>query len=891
MDDTVGSDAGKEKGGKNKRKLDDPFVENPDLPLSPTYVPECDLCREKNENACSDCGSFQAEMNLGRLVEEFDHADWDDPIAYELEELLSSNLLTIFKNAIKKIVECGYKEDVAEKAITRHGLYLGGKDLVSNIVDRTLDMLKEGEGSDTSSDHSFENLKHQVEYTMLEMISVLREVKPSLSITEAMWLLLMCDLNILVACTAEEDILHGFGCKEVSAEGSSDSTPQCKSETQKFEPFPSNLNEPNNSKHSLAETLSLMPDFYKYTCPLRLYDPQNPKSLEQLILEKVNDESSLASGALKGNIRVTSQVSVLEEKSVYDRKGRKKKQIPALQAKSVSFNRHCYNGKGSYKKLATFSGFFVEKKLKNPSEYPSMHVKNASLKRNAEAGTSADVNHQVAANISGTDNSSASSAKSTLSTSSKADSKLAGSSSSDKKSVPISSAKFTISAASKADSKLAGSSSLEKKSASRSSAEFTISASSKADCKIAGPASLEKESAPRSEGSASKTPSKPDQDAQKNPASKLEDSIFQTTKEIYNYAGIRFDESLGKYVPRDDKDKLILKLVPRLPELLRELQTWTEWANQKVMQAARRLSMEQVELKSLRQDKEEVNRLKKEKQSVEENTSKRLSEMELALNSANNQVERANSNICKLELEHSLLKKDVEAARLRAAESAARCQEAVEREQKALKDAQSCEGKKSLIQQELETLRKGSIEMQKGLEKAKSLYNQAQARCKQVRAENEKILERTASIRKEKERMEAAAKAEENEIKLVAETEKQKYGEETTRVQNEISELRIKLDSSRISSIRRSTNSGKGNHIPSSFKRSIASPSISQSEDLKREHECVMCFSDEKFVVFLPCAHQVLCASCNKRHKEELKECPTCRTTIQRRIHPRFRQL
>ncbi|KAH0992400.1 hypothetical protein GBA52_003883 [Prunus armeniaca] len=78
-------------------------------------------------------------------------------------------------------------------------------------------------------------------------------------------------------------------------------------------------------------------------------------------------------------------------------------------------------------------------------------------------------------------------------------------------------------------------------------------------------------------------------------------------------------------------------------DLQNQLQEWTEWANQKVMQAARRLSKDKAELKSLRQEKEEVERLKKEKQTLEENTMKKLSEMENALCKASGQVERANS--------------------------------------------------------------------------------------------------------------------------------------------------------------------------------------------------------------------------------------------------------
>ncbi|KAL0388734.1 UNVERIFIED_CONTAM: putative E3 ubiquitin-protein ligase [Sesamum radiatum] len=99
-----------------------------------------------------------------------------------------------------------------------------------------------------------------------------------------------------------------------------------------------------------------------------------------------------------------------------------------------------------------------------------------------------------------------------------------------------------------------------------------------------------------------------------------------------SYLGSSNDnKTLGHWAPQDRKDEMIMKLVPRVRELQNQLQEWTEWANQKVMQAARRLSKDKAELKTLRQEKEEVERLKKEKQTLEENTMKKLSEMENAL--------------------------------------------------------------------------------------------------------------------------------------------------------------------------------------------------------------------------------------------------------------------
>ncbi|TYJ09297.1 hypothetical protein E1A91_A11G131700v1 [Gossypium mustelinum] len=49
------------------------------------------------------------------------------------------------------------------------------------------------------------------------------------------------------------------------------------------------------------------------------------------------------------------------------------------------------------------------------------------------------------------------------------------------------------------------------------------------------------------------------------------------------------------------------------------------------------------------------------------------------------------------------------------------------------------------------------------------------------------------------------------------------------------------------------------NQIPVFSKGVVDINDYPGSRGLKWERECVMCLSKEKIVVFLPCAHQVLC--------------------------------
>ncbi|KAK8565434.1 hypothetical protein V6N13_020541 [Hibiscus sabdariffa] len=825
-----------DKGSKNKRKLDDdPSPENPvNAPLMSGFSSKIYQSPE--------AGPLEGGSSRAPLREDSEPEDWDDPIACQLADLLSENMRPIFQNAIKRIVECGYEESIAKKAISGRGLYQGGKDLVSNVVNDALASLKKGKGEDISSD-VFEDLQQLVEYTMLEMISVLREVKPSLSIAEAMWWLLMFDLNILMACEVEGDIFRNVGCKEALGESSSDSSPQLRLESRNPEtilpcPYGQHVSKPSLHccKHYLPETL-------KFGSFANLTNCKGPVAYEALTAEK----GSLAYvGASRDPV-----VSIPGGKPGTCRKGCSKKELAALRKKSFDIEKcKVACGKCAFRagKLASIGGLVVERRTKSPCELSVMHMKNASSKRMNEAGCLVHECHHVLTNSSHglyvADNSSV---------------------------LPTSGTKSAVPTPSTG---LASSS----------------SSSSSSSCSEIKPVQ-------KSEGRTSKSSMTTDNGEERKPTPKDKAITSTSSKSTDYFAGIPYDKSLGKYIPQDEKDKQILKLVPRLQEVQNELHSWTQWANQKVKQAVCRLNKDQDEIKSLRQEMEEAERLKRKKKFMEENTLKRLSEMEFALDNATNQVEDAHSKLQKLEVENSTLKMEMEVAKLQSAASASSCREALEREQKALKDVRSWDAQRSLLQEELASEKKNVAELQRKVGKAKRMYNQTTMLWKQERMTMEKFLAQAASIRKERECLEAAAKIEEGKIKMKAEKDMQKYGEEIKRLENELSELKMKPDSSKISALWRGTDGDngqcssihKGHRIPIFSKRAVNINDYPRSRGLKQERECVMCLTEEKIVVFLPCSHQVFCVKCSElHHKQGMKDCPACRAPIICRIRARF---
>lgn len=642
-----------DEGSKNKRKLADPPLENTtNPPTSLTELPPYGLSAEIPPSSLSAYVSLELGLDEPKeaVVGAFECADWDDPITCQLEELLLSNLQAIFRSAIKQISECGCSEEDAENAILRSGLHIGGKYPVSNIVNDTLAFVKKSRDVDSSRYNEFDNLQHLAEYTLLEMISMLREVR-SLSVGEAMWLLLIYDLNVLQACVLEDVSLSDLGCKDLSGDSSCDSaTLQLRSETQGHKTMQPRPNEEIVSNPSPGHTPNHLPENLKFGSFRNSSKAKNPRDLEGLTQERGSMESMLDN--LEKCFSTASQISAYEEKSGAGRKGRSKKEIAVLRQRSFHIEKtyRTYGSKGSFRsgKLAAFGGFVLEKGFKPPSEHPGGLVKIGSSKARAEV----------------------------------------------KGKVPLTYGKHS-------SSTNTSSASLETNSLPKTPGKGTKSSLPSKETKLCQKSNSEKKSSLTPPVSTSGSPKIPDY-----------------------CAGILYDKSIGKYVPADEKDVLILKLVPRLQELQNELHGWTEWANQKVMQAAHRLTKNLPELKMLRQEKKEVEEFNMEKKMLKENTIKRLSEMEHALNNATAHVEKANSTACRFEVENSMLKMELETAKLKVLESSDSYHEALEREQKALKQARAMKGQRCSLQEELETGKCKVAALQQDIVKEKNIYYQ-----------------------------------------------------------------------------------------------------------------------------------------------------------------------
>lgn len=852
-----------EKGSRNKRKFraDPPLGE----PNKITPVPQleclnyefsaekceitpghgqaatCDLCSDSQDHSdglklglglyspgTSEVGPSQSKE--APETDEFNDADWSDLTEAQLQELVLSNLDTIFRGAIKKIVAYGYTQEVATKTILRPGICYGHKDTVSNVVDNALEFLRNGQEIGTSQEHYFEDVVQLEQYILAELVCGLREVRPFFSIGDAMWCLIICDMNVYHASAM--DCVPLRSDNTANGRSSSQAESQSKAETKV----------PELSLLSPSKSIPAGSHNCQSKKPFVTGIPGVNNLNSQIIGgSSENEGASCGSDCIAKTFSTAgaSQSALMEEKSGTVRKVHSStKRDYFLRHKSfhVEKSYRIYGSKGSSRegKLNGLSGLILDKKLKSVSESSTINLKSASLQISQAMGV--NMTHD---NIN---------------------------------------ANFSCNAGTSTPTAFSMGSS------------DAVSASTNTSYAVDATNTI-----PAFRASLSST----NTDLSLSLSSKIKPSTQPAcfNNEAPNRSWMSYDKSLRQWIHPDGKDEMILKLVQRVRELHNQLQEWTEWANQKVMQAAHRLSKDKAELQTLRQEKEEVERLKKEKQSLVENTLKKLSEMENALCKVSGQVERANATVRKLEVEKTTLGKEMEAAKLRATETAASCQEVSRREKKTQMKFQSWEKQKSLFQEELVIEKRKLAQLLQELEQARMQQEQVEGRWQQEAKAKEEYLLQASSIKKEREQIEESGKSKEDMIKLKTERNLQRYRDDIHKLEKEIAQLRLKTDSSKIAALRMGADGSYSSRCVDMKTHKESQASFiselvihhSATGGVKRERECVMCLSEEMSVVFLPCAHQVVCTTCNELHeKQGMQDCPSCRSPIQQRIVVRF---
>ncbi|EYU40293.1 hypothetical protein MIMGU_mgv1a021181mg [Erythranthe guttata] len=129
---------------------------------------------------------------------------------------------------------------------------------------------------------------------------------------------------------------------------------------------------------------------------------------------------------------------------------------------------------------------------------------------------------------------------------------------------------------------------------------------------------------------------------------------------------------------------------------------------------------------------------------------------------------------------------------------------------------------------------------------------------------------RTAEIHK------ANSRAELTKLRQKREMESQLGRDDFQRLEDELSRLRVS---------QQMRESGDSSYEDAEATSSESSAPIDTSERSFRHWICMMCLENEVSVVFLPCAHQVLCFPCHERNLSIVgAQCPYCHVGIEESI-------
>lgn len=126
-------------------------------------------------------------------------------------------------------------------------------------------------------------------------------------------------------------------------------------------------------------------------------------------------------------------------------------------------------------------------------------------------------------------------------------------------------------------------------------------------------------------------------------------------------------------------------------------------------------------------------------------------------------------------------------------------------------------------------------------------------------------------------------------MRLKIEIDFQRHKDDLQRLEQELSRLKVSAQSNELnhqSNLMVGNTEGmkpQGETIASMLHELDNQESSSEKGGCDRE--CLICMKDEVSVVFLPCAHQVLCSNCNDSYGKKGKAiCPCCRVPIEQRI-------
>ncbi|KAF8107020.1 hypothetical protein N665_0128s0002 [Sinapis alba] len=360
---------------------------------------------------------------------------------------------------------------------------------------------------------------------------------------------------------------------------------------------------------------------------------------------------------------------------------------------------------------------------------------------------------------------------------------------------------------------------------------------------------------------------------------------------LEKFRDLNLDDTLVS-VGGDDKDGVIVTLLHQVKDLEKKLKERKDWAQKKAMQVAQKVSDELAELKTLNSEREVIQLLSKGKLAVDELTVKRLSEMENALRKATCQYDTANAIVRTLENQNAEIRAEREGLKLSASESLKACMEESKKEKKCLKKLLAWEKQKLKLQDEIIAEKEKTKALYKALAQITQDEKENEAKRGQEQKAKEQALAQVEEEQRSKEAAEAHNKRKLETLRLKIELDFQRHKDDHQRLEQELSRLKAAssyTDSSHLPNNVWKPEKSQGENIAKLLEE-LDKLEGSYESEANNDRECIICMKDEVSVVFLPCAHQVVCGSCSdsffssNNNGGNKVTCPCCRALVQQRI-------
>uniref|UniRef100_M8B739 MND1-interacting protein 1 n=1 Tax=Aegilops tauschii TaxID=37682 RepID=M8B739_AEGTA len=434
----------------------------------------------------------------------------------------------------------------------------------------------------------------------------------------------------------------------------------------------------------------------------------------------------------------------------------------------------------------------------------------------------------------------------------------------------------------------------------------------------AGVVSCVKNTWSRSGGSAAPAPAAPDGQGQPKQSFAMKvstDDLIESV--VMELESLDIDKKDPPAEKPDPKNEMVRDLIKQTREMEEQLKERKEWAQKKAVQAARKLGNDLTELRMLRMEHDDNQRRKNDKQSLEDETMKRLTRLEYELKKKSGQLDRSNASVQKLEMENAEIRAEMEAAKLSASETERQCQILLKKEKKDSKKLELWERQKAKLQEEIAECKAKIAQADKELAGVnKSIRNMelpasafihnfpdCQVRSTVVKfsfkavkiREDTKATEDNLALAEQERGKRESAKADADrrleEIRRKTEVESQCYKDDLRRLQDQLSRLQKSMGANAPtvpSAYPPAMTDRNAAGAPKQPNQKAPPASNRQQEPIQntgRRRGCIICKREEACVMLLQCAHQVLCVGCNKQHEEKgAVRCPSCNAKIEERI-------